>query len=34
MEILLAIVVVVLPSLLAALWLAWHSGNLDFTRQR
>ncbi len=34
MDILLAIFVVVMPSALAAAWLAWHSGNFDFTKQR
>jgi hypothetical protein len=34
MDIMLAIVVVVLPSALAVVWLAWHSGSFDITRQR
>jgi hypothetical protein len=34
MDILLAVLVVVLPSALAVTWLVWHSGNFDVPRQR
>jgi hypothetical protein len=34
MDILLAVFVVVMPSALAVVWLAWHSGNFDVTKQR
>ena len=34
MDILLAIFVIVMPSAIVVVWLAWHSGNFDLTNQR